>query len=108
MGFERFTVQGNRRPRVLERLLKSWYAEFSLLNGLPKELPAHYWQWDGFEHIDPLKEATAAKVRLENGITTLAQELAGYGLDWQDVIRQQEIERLYREQVRRELGQEDE
>lgn len=37
---------------------------------------------------DPVKGAKAAELRLSNGTSTLQQECADMGLDWQDVMRQ--------------------
>jgi capsid protein len=44
--------------------------------------------WDGQKHIDPLKEANAQTVRLKNLTTTLADELAVEGKDWEDHVEQ--------------------
>lgn len=40
-------------------------------------------------YIDPLKEANAAKVRLELGLTTMEDEVAKQGGDWQENSEQQ-------------------
>ncbi|MEG2468994.1 MAG: phage portal protein [Comamonas sp.] len=50
--------------------------------------------------VDPVKEITAAKLRLEIGVSTLEQECAEQGLDWEEVLHQQRIEA----QRRNELG----
>lgn len=50
------------------------------------------WMWDGFEHVDPVKEANAQAVRLANGVTTLAEECAREGRDYLTVIRQRRRE----------------
>ena len=44
--------------------------------------------WDGHEHVDPLKEASAQATRLASHTTTLADEYARRGLDWETQIRQ--------------------
>lgn len=47
------------------------------------------WSGDGPGALDPLKEANAARVRLELGITTLADETVAYdGGDWEQNTRQ--------------------
>ena len=46
------------------------------------------WMWDGFQHVDPLKEANAQAVRLKSGTTTLADECGAEGRDFMKVIRQ--------------------
>ena len=48
----------------------------------------HEWMWDGFQHVDPLKEANAQAVRLKSGTTTLADECGAEGRDFMKVIRQ--------------------
>jgi lambda family phage portal protein len=46
------------------------------------------WIGPGRGWIDPLREAEAAKVRLESGISTLERESAEQGEDWEEVIEQ--------------------
>jgi capsid protein len=79
---------------VLDRILAAWFDEAALL---PDFLPAglgpiaewpHQWFWDGHEHVDPAKEATAQATRLANHTTTLADEYARRGLDWETQLRQ--------------------
>ncbi len=79
---------------VLDRILAAWFDEAALL---PDFLPAglgpiaewpHQWFWDGHEHVDPAKEATAQATRLANHTTTLADEFARRGLDWETQLRQ--------------------
>jgi lambda family phage portal protein len=50
--------------------------------------------------VDLVKEITAAKLRLEIGVSTLEQECVEQGLDWEEVLHQQRIEA----QCRAELG----
>ena len=79
---------------VLDRILAAWLDEAALLPGLiPPGLPPfttwdHQWFWEGREHVDPAKEASAQAVRLANNTTTLAEEYARRGLDWEEQIRQ--------------------
>jgi hypothetical protein len=40
------------------------------------------------EHVDPAKEARAQALRLSNNTTTLAQEYARQGRDWEEELRQ--------------------
>jgi capsid protein len=79
---------------VLDRILAAWFDEAVLIPGL---LPAgvgpiaqwpHQWFWDGHEHVDPLKEASAQATRLTNHTTTLAEEYARRGLDWEEQLKQ--------------------
>jgi len=79
---------------VLDRILAAWFDEAALIPGLlPDDLGPfvhwpHQWFWDGHEHVDPAKEATAQATRLANHTTTLAQEYARHGRDWEDALRQ--------------------
>jgi lambda family phage portal protein len=52
----------------------------------------HAWMWDGFEHVDPIKEANAQAARLTNGVTTMAEECAREGRDYHNVLRQRKRE----------------
>jgi lambda family phage portal protein len=79
---------------VLDRILAAWLDEAALIPGL---LPAglgpfadwpHQWFWDGQEHVDPAKEASAQATRLANHTTTLAHEYARQGRDWEEALRQ--------------------
>ena len=44
--------------------------------------------WDGNEHVDPAKEANAQKIRLASHTTTLANEYARQGRDWETELKQ--------------------
>jgi lambda family phage portal protein len=80
---------------VLDRILAAWLDEAVLVEGL---LPAslrtldadfsHQWFWDGHEHVDPAKEANAQATRLASHTTTLANEYAKQGRDWEAELRQ--------------------
>ena len=48
----------------------------------------HAWMWDGFSHVDPAKEANAQTARLASGTTTLQEECAANGKDYEVVLRQ--------------------
>jgi lambda family phage portal protein len=86
--------QSHLERAVLDRILAAWFDEAVLIPGL---LPAgtgpiadwpHQWFWDGHEHVDPSKEATAQGTRLANHTTTLADEYARRGQDWETQLRQ--------------------
>jgi lambda family phage portal protein len=87
--------QHHLRLAVLDRLLKAWLDEAALVEGLlPQSMRVrgaatpHTWFWDGVEHVDPAKEASAQATRLTNHTTTLAHEYARQGRDWEDELRQ--------------------
>ena len=86
--------QSHLESVVLDHILAAWFDEAVLL---PDFLPAglgpivawpHQWFWDGHEHVDPAKEANAQATRLANHTTTLADEYARRGLDWETQLRQ--------------------
>src|SRR5690606_27929106 len=91
----------------VDQTLARWWEEARRLPGvLPEEMrsltePAfHTWGWASAEHIYPLKEANAQKLRLESGMTTYAAEYGHIGLDWEAEFRQ----RAREEELRKELG----
>lgn len=73
--------------RCLDRLFAEWLNEAALVPGLiPDGLPlvaewVHEWHWDGFEHVDPAKEANADETRLATGMASHADLLAKAGKD---------------------------
>ena len=85
---------------VVERIFREWWGEYTVHAKWPKEAPAHFWFWDGTEHVDPQKEANAQAVRLASGTTNLAIEYARMGFDWETALEQRakEIQKM------RELG----
>lgn len=79
---------------VVDRLYAAWIDEAAREPGvIPDGFPPmsdceHEWFWDGKAHVDPLKEANAQATRLANLTTTLAEEWAGSGRDWEKALRQ--------------------
>jgi len=83
--------QSHLEAVVLDRILDAWLAEALRVLGATSEdgfAAAHQWFWDGHEHVDPAKEATAQEKRLRNNTTTLAAEYARQGKDWETELRQ--------------------
>ena len=86
--------QAHLECAILDRVLAAWFDEAALIPGLlPADLGPfadwpHQWFWDGHEHVDPAKEASAQATRLANHTTTLADEYARRGLDWEAQLRQ--------------------
>lgn len=78
---------------LLDRLLEEWFDEAVLTGVIPdgfgsfEEIP-HQWIWDNRQHVDPEKEANAQAVRLDRRLTTLADEYAREGQDWEVQLRQ--------------------
>jgi len=81
--------QSHLEDVVLDRILAAWLVEAAKVFGLtPLEDWPHQWFWEGREHVDPQKEATAQAQRLANHTTTLAAEYARAGKDWETELRQ--------------------
>ena len=88
--------QSHLEAVVMDRILEAWLHEAAMEPGLipglnrPTRplLSQRSWMWDGTSHVDPLKEANAQAVRLASFTTTLADEYARMGLDWETQIRQ--------------------
>jgi len=99
--------QNHLEDLVVDRVFSWWLNEAVLIEGyLPQwvrqrgvYLPRQ-WFWDGYEHVDPAKEANAQGTRLANHTTTLAAEYAKQGLDWEEELRQRAREL----KLMRELG----
>ena len=88
-------VERDELERVwLDPMLRAWLDEAALLPGfIPAGLrPVAEWNWswvwDGKEHIDPVKEASATEIRLATNTTTLADEWARVGKQWDVQLRQ--------------------
>ena len=81
--------QAHLEAVVLDRILTAWLAEAVKVFGLGAlEDASHQWFWDGHEHVDPAKEASAQAQRLASNTTTLAAEYARQGKDWEVELRQ--------------------
>ena len=90
---------------VLDRIFRAWINEAVLIEGLlPQSVRTliakaegypHQWFWDGFEHVDPAKEANAQATRLQNHTTTLAAEFARQGRDWEEELKQRAKEQRF-------------
>ena len=51
------------------------------------------WIGAGRGWIDPVKEAEASRIRMENNLSTLEEECAAQGLDWEEVLEQKAREK---------------
>lgn len=82
-------VDQDQASRVVMRpIFEAFWAEYSLIKGLPRETPPTAWYWDGFEHVDPVKEANAQAIRLAARTTNLSIEYGKQGRDWEDELIQ--------------------
>jgi len=80
---------------VLENLFSSWIGEWALVNNRPIDAShySHHWMWQNREHVDPNKEAMAQSTRLGSCTTTLKDEWAARGEDWEAKLQQIAAER---------------
>lgn len=58
----------------------------------PEGFPPHSWNWDEPEHADPLKEAQAEAIRLQNRTVTYADSCSRRNRDWRRHFEQVAIE----------------
>ncbi|HUW30946.1 MAG TPA: phage portal protein [Planctomycetota bacterium] len=71
--------------RIFERLVDEMmqWPDLRALKSLDLD---HQWVWHGTEHVDPLKEANAQAIRLKNNTSTLAEEYAKRGQDYEEAL----------------------
>ena len=86
---------------VLDRTFEKWHAEAVAVGEIPESFATiedfdWLFQWDGFNSIDPLKDAQASRERMSLGLTTLSEECAAEGRNWREVLEQLAIERKER------------
>ena len=62
------------------------------------EMKAEYcraaWIGGGWGWVDPVKEVQSSQMAIDAGLTTLAEEAAGQGRDWEEVLEQRAREQL--------------
>lgn len=88
---------------VLDPIWRAWYREYRAAGSL-KINPRTNWYFDGFYHVDPLKEANAQIARVNNGLSSLASEYGGRGQDWERELRQIARERGVIKELEEEYG----
>jgi len=94
---------------ILDRVFSKWFAEWILLPenfDIDKALKSvepetHEWYWDGHEHVDPVKEATADNIRIKNGTLPIPEYYASRGYDWRDKLAER-LEYEVEEKTQRE------
>jgi len=77
---------------ALNPIFNSWFFEVARLGNvvgrIPRESLKRTWFFDGFEHVDPQREAKAQDIDLKNFSQTYADVYARRGKDWQDAFQQ--------------------
>ena len=89
--------QSSCRTDVMTPIFNAWWEEYAkIAHKNVEERPQVQWYFDGFEHVDPVKEATAQQIKLTNGSTNLMIECGKAGYDWEEVVAQRakEVEML--------------
>lgn len=77
------------KTAVMNPIFAAWWEEYALLTHKNvEEKPPVQWYFDGFEHVDPTKEANAQTTRLSSCVTNLMIECGKSGLDWEEVMQQ--------------------
>lgn len=74
---------------VLEKVFGAWFSVASFMYGWVGDAfqpAAHEWGWPGRPHNDPVKTATARKIELSTGQTTMTRVCAEDGVDVEDHI----------------------
>ena len=95
----------------LNPIYETWMEE--AINIGKVEAPGYYdnrfaycrcrWVFSGRGWVDPVKEANAAKIRMESGLSTLEQECAEQGMDWEEVLDQRAREKSKMKELGLEL-----
>lgn len=95
--------------QVLEKILDAFTEEARRVYPEYRNLQNYdyYWDWPGYEHVDPFKVANAQEKKLNNHTTTLAREFAKEGLFYEDEIQQIIYERQLTEALREGRANED-
>lgn len=79
----------------LDRIFAAFLEEAILLGLLPEGAQnlSHRWIFEGRPHIDPVSETQSIVLKLQNNLTTLSDEYAKIGQDWEDALDQLAIEK---------------
>jgi lambda family phage portal protein len=95
------------KEQWLDPIYEAWMEEAVNLGRI--EAPDYYenrfaytrcrWVFSGRGWVDPVKEADAAKIRMESGLSTLELECAEQGLDWEEVLEQRAREKARMESL---------
>jgi lambda family phage portal protein len=105
MDFQTFykTIQVEQKAiinNILNPIFREWLKEYRIVKNLKIDTKVlHSWFWDGMEHVDPNKEASASDTRLKNCTTTYAYEFAKQGKDWEKEFVQISLEKKRMEEL---------
>ena len=79
---------------VLNPLFRAWLEEYSAIVGRSFNVRSE-WYFDGFFHVDPLKEANASSARLNSLLSTFSDEWGARGLDWEQQLTELAREKAF-------------
>lgn len=88
---------------VLNPIWRAWFLEYRAVHSL-SFAPRTTWYFDGFFHVDPLKEANAQIARVKAGLSSLASEYGARGMDWERELRQIAREKAFIKELETEYG----
>ncbi len=91
------------RRHVLNPIWRAWFLEYRALNRLDVH-PTATWYFDGFFHVDPLKEANAQIARVDSALSSLAAEYGARGLDWERELQQIAREKSFIKELEEKFG----
>lgn len=77
---------------ILEEMVDRGMVDAPDFYNLRRAYAAARWIGPGRGWVDPVKEATAAQIRMETRQSTLEAECAEQGQDWEEVLEQQAVE----------------
>lgn len=83
---------------IVDRIFRAWMDEAAMVDGIiPDDLPFRdewewSWGWDGWDYVDPVKEATAEQIALSGNATTLQEVCSRRNKSWRRVLRQKSVE----------------
>lgn len=102
-------AQRQMMREVLDKIFDAWVMEAVLIEDyIPMAIKVlnrykHTWFFDGNEHVDPVKEATAQDIHLKNGTSTYAEEYARRGEDYRTNFEQASKEKYERIKIDKEI-----
>jgi len=86
----------------LDKIFLQWFREFK--KNQSWKMPTHVWYWDGFSHVDPVKESRSETLDMQNGTRTIVDVCAEHGRDWKVQIENKLQAEKFERERRQALG----
>lgn len=96
-------IRTRLEKEILNRIFVAWFDEYSA-GSTNRKLPAFSWFWDGFAHVDPVKESRSEQLDMQNGTRTIVDICAEHGKDWKKQIDNRLMAEKYENDQREKLG----